>query len=75
MAAFLRVTPTEKGLTAQDIISLAAQLKRRKVPPTTPVYVDHGMLQVPVKIKVTPLPAATPPTKKTPMRGAKKGKH
>lgn len=73
MAAYLSTT-TEGELTVADILALAVQLKRRKVPRDKPVRVtltdDGVILSVPIRVKI--IPAQPRPDIKQPMRAAKR---
>lgn len=73
MAAFLSTT-TEGELTVADILALADQLRRRKVPRDKPVRVtltdNSVILQVPIRVKI--IPAQPRPDIRQPMRAAKR---
>lgn len=81
MAAYIEISKPIEEYTAADILALAAQVKRRKLSPTEKVIFldgDKGVLTTRIQLrnfKRTIIPPVERPVKKTPMRGARKGKH
>lgn len=84
MAGYLAIRSEGEEFTVGDILALAAQIKRRKLSRTTPVKllghqkngtVTNVEMRVPIKLRRVLVEQANHTPKKTPMRGAKRGKH